>query len=91
MRPQKSFSVKQTQFAVLKIFDSLGREVMSLFEGRVDPGIHTFHWQPGDLASGVYFARLRSGTFSMTRQILYLKMAAAPHQSLKHRRRSWGR
>jgi len=68
-----TFSAKIAQYASLKIFDALGREVQTLFAGTVIPGIHSFQWKPMNCASGIYFARFNSGSFSMTREVLFLK------------------
>ncbi|MGD1047096.1 MAG: T9SS type A sorting domain-containing protein [Bacteroidota bacterium] len=68
-----TFSADKTQYATLKIFDALGREIQTLFAGTVHPGIHIFHWQPMKCSSGVYFARLNSGSYSITREVVFLK------------------
>ena len=44
----------------LKVFNTLGQEVASLFEGRSAAGTHTVTFNAGSLPSGVYFYRLES-------------------------------
>ncbi len=59
----------------LKIYNILGQEVRTLIDGPVRPGSHLILWDGTDragtdLASGVYFARMASGSFSQTRKIV---------------------
>ncbi|MBN1695485.1 T9SS type A sorting domain-containing protein, partial [candidate division WOR-3 bacterium] len=39
----------------LKIYDISGRELLTIFSGEVEAGSHSVEWNPGDLASGIYF------------------------------------
>jgi len=48
---------------VLKIFDILGREVVTLVDEFRDPGLHQIEFNAGNLPSGVYFYWLKSGGF----------------------------
>jgi len=59
----------------LRIYNVLGQEVRTLLDGPVLPGSRVLFWDGTDnagagLASGVYFARMASGTFSQTRKIV---------------------
>ena len=42
----------------VEVFDLRGRHVSTAFDRLVEPGPRTVSWQPGDLPSGVYFARV---------------------------------
>jgi len=68
-----SFSLPRMDRARLEIFDLRGRQVDKLFEGILEPGRHEFSWNGEERASGLYFARLRSGDLVMTRKLLLLK------------------
>ncbi|HHL72334.1 MAG TPA: T9SS type A sorting domain-containing protein [Bacteroidetes bacterium] len=62
----------------LKIYDTLGREVRTLVDGRQRPGIHTVLWDGKNSAglqvpSGVYYYRIIAGEFSQSRKMLLLK------------------
>ncbi len=64
----------------LKVYDILGREVVTLVNGRESPGMHTVRFdarlpggQGSGLASGVYFYRLTAGGMSQTRKMLLLR------------------
>lgn len=58
----------------LTVHDVLGREVARLVNGREDSGMHTVSWTPGaSSASGLYFARLQTGTFTAVVKMLLVK------------------
>lgn len=62
------------QAVSLEIFNLLGQRVASLVEGVESQGPHRVVWTPGaTIASGVYFCRLRAGSFSSTRTMVLVR------------------
>jgi Secretion system C-terminal sorting domain len=59
--------------ASLSIFNSLGQKVATLYQGRLEPGVHKFVWEAARFASGVYICRLDAGKYSRTIKLLLLK------------------
>jgi hypothetical protein len=57
----------------LKVYDILGREVMTLVEGPLAPGSYEARFAPARLASGVYIYRLDVGGTVQVRKMLYLR------------------
>lgn len=61
----------------LNVFDPLGKSVASLIYEWQNTGSHTFHWNAGDLSSGMYFCRLtlagRGAVSAKTIPMLLLK------------------
>lgn len=57
----------------LIIFDVTGREIRTLLNETRDPGYYTVTFDAGMLSSGVYFYRLETGSFVMTRKMLLVK------------------
>jgi Subtilase family/FlgD Ig-like domain len=62
----------------LKVFDLLGREVITLVKGYRPAGIHRVTWNGEDeqgnrVSSGVYFYRLQTNIQSLTRKMLLLR------------------
>jgi len=58
----------------LKVYDVLGQEIMTLFEGVRQPGIYETTFDAGRLAGGIYFYRLATSTgFVQTNKLLLLK------------------
>ena len=67
------FSVPQSGFVVLKVFDVLGEEVASLVSEQLGPGSYATRWKPAGNASGVYFYRLQAGTSVETKKLLLFR------------------
>ena len=67
------YSVPQSSHVALTIFDILGREIRTLINEVQSPGHYTVTFDGRDLASGVYFYRLTSGSFSATKKFVMVK------------------
>jgi hypothetical protein len=57
----------------IKVFNSLGQEVATLFNGEQSPGSHTITFNGADLASGVYLYRMQTGDISITKKFILMK------------------
>jgi hypothetical protein len=57
----------------LEIIDMLGRTVATLMNEEQEAGYHEVHWEANDTASGVYFYRLKAGSFSETKKLILLR------------------
>ena len=67
------FSIADARFVSFKVYDILGREVASLVNERMKAGTYTVEWNASQFASGIYFARLEAGSFSVTRKLVLMK------------------
>lgn len=68
-----SFTLSKSEFTTLRVYDVLGREMTTMNLGRMDAGKHSVSFNGSEFASGVYFYRLESGSFTATRKMLLLK------------------
>lgn len=68
-----SFSIPNSAHVVLKVFDVLGREVVSLVDGFEQAGAHSVRFDGSQLTSGVYFYRLVADQFTATKKLLLLR------------------
>ena len=68
-----SFSLPSKSFVSLKVFDSVGREVSTIVSEELQAGSYTRQWNAANMASGVYFYRIESGTFAAVKKMLLLK------------------
>ncbi len=57
----------------LEIFDTLGRRVATLVNDRQDVDRYTVQFDASAFSSGIYFCRLRAGSFTKTRRIAVVK------------------
>jgi len=69
------YSLAESDFIRLTIYDVNGRVVETLVSERLNAGSHTISWNPGDrnLGTGVYFARLDGERHSRVNKMLFLK------------------
>ncbi|MFH1312463.1 MAG: endonuclease [Candidatus Eisenbacteria bacterium] len=67
------YSVPETAFVTVALYDVLGKEVAKVVDARVEAGGHMCTLEAGDLSDGVYFLRLQAGVHSDTQKIVVLK------------------
>ena len=60
-------------FVVLKVFDVLGNEVATLINEELPAGNHSYRWDAGKLASGVYIYQMKANNFLETKKLMLLK------------------
>ena len=67
------YSIPQTSFVTLKIYDALGNEVASLINGQKSAGNYKIKFNGSKLSSGIYFYRLNAGNYSETKKMILMK------------------
>jgi photosystem II stability/assembly factor-like uncharacterized protein len=67
------FRTQNSELTILKVFDLLGREIATLVNEVKEPGTYTVQWDASGVSSGVYFYRLKAGSFAETKRLLLLK------------------
>jgi len=67
------FSIPETRYIKLKVYDILGNEVATLVNEEKTPGNYSVEWNASSLASGVYVYRLQAGSFVQTRKMILMK------------------
>ncbi len=67
------FSLQRAGHVKLAVYDLLGREVSTLVNRALSSGSHTITFDGGDLASGVYFVKMTSGSHSAVRKMTLMK------------------
>jgi hypothetical protein len=67
------YSVPSAGRVSLNVYDVLGREVATLFEGFRQPGSYTVRFDGTGLPSGVYLYRLQSGGMVETRKLVIVR------------------
>ncbi|MBS1517088.1 MAG: S8 family serine peptidase [Bacteroidetes bacterium] len=68
-----SFSIPKQGFVNMKVYDILGKEVMTLVNEIRQAGNYDVNFNGSSLASGVYFYRLESGNFVDIKRMVLVK------------------
>ena len=68
------FVLAENGHTALKIFDLLGQEIANLFDQTAEAGrLYRVRFDASVLPTGVYFARLESGTMRAMKKLLYVR------------------
>jgi hypothetical protein len=68
------FTVKATGYATVEVYSILGARAVTLFQGIAASGkVHTVTFDASTLPTGIYFARLKTGTVSAVKKMLLVK------------------
>jgi len=67
------YAISQSGPVSLKVYDLLGREVATLFQGDQKVGRYTVEFDGSRLASGVYFYKLQAGNNAITKKLVLMK------------------
>ena len=67
------FSLPRREFVTLKVFDVLGREVVTLVDEELNPSEHSVVFDAKDFLSGIYFYQLRAGNFIQQKKMVVLR------------------
>jgi glucose/arabinose dehydrogenase len=67
------FHIPVSVVVSLKVYDMLGREVATLLHAEKEPGEYTLRWNAAEVASGIYYYRLRAGAFTETRRMMVIR------------------
>ncbi len=68
-----SYSLTNSSYVTLKIYNIKGELVETLLAGNVIAGKHSYEWKPENVASGVYFCKLSNGDKISTQKVILLK------------------
>lgn len=67
------FAIKKSGFVSLKVFDISGKEISSLYNGILKPGLYETDFNAVELNSGVYFYRLQTSEFTGVKKMMVIK------------------
>ena len=68
-----SFAIPQNDFVSIKIYDVLGREIMTLVNEKLSAGTYEFNFDGTNLSSGLYFYRMTTNKFSEIKRMILVK------------------
>lgn len=67
------FAISKNEFVTIKIYDLLGKEIMTLVSENLKSGNYSYSFNASNLTSGVYFYKINAGNFSDTKKMVLLK------------------
>jgi len=67
------YAIPASGMTTLRVYNLVGQEVATLFNGMQPAGRHTIRFDASSLSSGIYFYRLNSGEFAQTMRLLILR------------------
>jgi hypothetical protein len=67
------FGLPRSGYVTLKVYDLLGRVVAALVSEHLSAGAYRINWVASGVASGIYYYRLASGKFAVTKRLVVLK------------------
>lgn len=68
-----SYQIPISGYVTLKIYNVLGKEIATLVNETKQPGNYAVRFSGKDLASGIYFYQLQSGSFTQIRKLVLMK------------------
>ena len=67
------FSIPESEFVTLKVYNILGEEVATLVSERLTTGQYKYDMDASALASGVYLYRIKAGEFQQIKKMVLLR------------------
>ncbi|MBD3384171.1 T9SS type A sorting domain-containing protein [candidate division KSB1 bacterium] len=67
------FSLAESGMTTLQIYDISGQQVATLIRQHLGAGSHSVQFDASSLASGVYYYKITSGSFSVTKKMILMK------------------
>ncbi len=67
------FQLQENSNVQLKIFDTLGKEVATIIDRKMESGVHSVNFDASNLSSGVYFYKLITQNFVSTNKMILMK------------------
>ena len=67
------FSIPIYTVVKLEVFNDLGEQLATFVAEELDAGTYNYSWNAPDLTSGVYYLRIKAGSFINTKKMILLK------------------
>ena len=68
-----NFSLPKQSDVKLIIYNSLGKLVQNVFEGKLQSGTYSYKWNAAEFSSGVYFYKLQTNDFTSVKKMSLVK------------------
>jgi uncharacterized repeat protein (TIGR01451 family) len=68
-----SFSLPVASDISLDVYNILGQQITTVYQGYLEAGNHSFYWNGSSVSSGIYLYRLKAGAYTQTMKMMLLK------------------
>lgn len=68
-----SFNAVRSSLVQVKLFDCTGRCVQTIYNGAIDSGNNTIHWQPKNISAGIYFVQTEVNNLKNIHKLVLVK------------------
>jgi hypothetical protein len=68
-----TYSISQPSFVILKVYDTLGREIQMLVSEYQEPDLYSVYYDARGLPNGIYFCKIQINDYEETRKMLFMK------------------
>jgi hypothetical protein len=68
-----SYKLQAPSHVSLRVYDTAGRLVETLVDGWRSAGTHELTWEAGNLAAGIYFAKMHTGEYVGVQKLILMK------------------
>lgn len=67
------FDIPKSSYTKIIVYNSLGKIVSELVNGKLDAGSYEVNWSPQNISSGIYLYRIEMEEFADVKKMLYIK------------------
>ncbi|MBI5402878.1 MAG: M28 family peptidase [Ignavibacteriae bacterium] len=67
------YQIANNSYTTIKIYNMLGKEITTLVNEKLQPGIYEVNFDGSNLPSGIYFYQLKTDYFIQTKKLILLK------------------
>ena len=67
------FDIPKNEFATMKVYDMLGKEITTLVNEKLNAGTYSVDWNASEYPSGVYFYRLQTDSYTEVKKMILTK------------------
>jgi photosystem II stability/assembly factor-like uncharacterized protein len=67
------FDIPHSSYVELVVYNSIGEKVRTIVNNELEAGTYTHNFSAADIASGIYFYKLRAGDFMQTKKMVLVK------------------
>jgi hypothetical protein len=68
-----AFSIPEAEEVTISLYSTLGEKIRDIYKGERDAGNHEIDFHAGDLTSGIYYYKMKTGNYTATKKLVIMK------------------